>query len=270
MFNYRIFLQTDNTTHIIVIGIVAGVVLFMLLNAVILAFVFQYVKKQKLHQDELLYTRNEFEKQLLQSQLEVQEQTLNVVSQEIHDNIGQILSLAKVQLNIMEEQDSIVKIKLREVKQTLAQAMHDVRDIAKALNTDRLRHFSLVESVQQQAERINRAGIITASVMVNGTEQELSENARLFLFRIIQESIQNILKHAHASTVDILFNFTATMLNIVIRDNGVGFDVQMATRQHDGLGLSNMDARVRLIGGKVTIESAKEAGTTIEITVPYA
>ncbi|MFX7870642.1 histidine kinase dimerization/phosphoacceptor domain-containing protein, partial [Acinetobacter baumannii] len=80
----------------------------------------------------------EFEKQTLQSQLEIQEQTFNIISQEIHDNVGQILSLAKVQMNILEEQLVNPPAILKDTKENISRAMNDLRDIAKGLSTERI------------------------------------------------------------------------------------------------------------------------------------
>jgi two-component system, NarL family, sensor kinase len=266
---YFFFLQT-NTTKTIVAGIAAGMILFLVLNGVILAFVFLYLKKQRLHKDEMLHAKTEFEKQLLQSQLEIQEQTFNIVSQEIHDNVGQVLSLAKVQLSIMEEKNTMDKTKLAEVKQTVGHAMSDLRDIAKSLNTERLRNFSLLESVEEQINRINRTGIVTITLNIKGEEQVFHENNKLFLLRILQECLQNVLKHAAASEVSISFTFKDKDISVFIKDNGIGFNADVVTAEKPGLGLSNMRSRLALVGGEMQIDSRRNAGTNIEIRMPYA
>jgi two-component system, NarL family, sensor kinase len=268
MFIHFFFLQAD-TTRTIVTGIAAGMILFLLLNGFILAFVFLYLKKQRLHNDEMLKAKSEFEKQLLQSQLEIQEQTFNIVSQEIHDNVGQVLSLAKVQLNIMEEQDTMDKSKLAEVKLTVTHAIRDLRDIAKALNTERLRNFSMLESVEEVISRINRMGFVTITMTIVGEMRGFHDNNKLFLLRILQECFQNVLKHAAASQVVIIFTFGECDVNVSIRDNGIGFDTGVVAGQKAGLGLSNMRSRLGLVGGRLNIDSGVNTGTHIEISMPY-
>jgi YD repeat-containing protein len=97
----------------------------------------------------------------------------------------------------------------------------------------------------------------------------MQEDKKLILFRIIQESIQNIIKHAKASETTIRFNYDAYEVRTVIRDNGQGFDIAEAISRSSGLGLSNIRTRAMLAGGRSTIESRPETGTTITVNMPY-
>ncbi len=102
--------------------------------------------------------RATFDKQLLESKLEIQEQTFDMISQEIHDNVGQILSLAKVQLGIMEQKQTVDGELLGNVKESISLAMTELRDIAKSLSSQRVQQVSLQESISQEIRRINRSG----------------------------------------------------------------------------------------------------------------
>ena len=141
--------------------------------------------------------KEEYEKQLLKSQLiEIQELTFNQISQEIHDNVGQLLSLARIQINIMNESENFNRNMLNEVKENIGNAMTDLRDIARSLNSERIRNASIIEAVVIEMERISKSGVIRARVLAEGVECGMNEQKKFILFRVIQECVQNILKHA--------------------------------------------------------------------------
>lgn len=211
-----------------------------------------------------------FEKQLLQSKLEIQEQTFNFISQEIHDNVGQILSFAKVQLNIMDLQQEMDKSILKEVKDSVSKAMTELRDIARSLSSEKSQSFNLLQSIEEEVNRINRSGILKATINVNGSGKLIKNQHKIILFRLIQESMQNILKHAKASELEVLIEDGKEQSIIMINDNGIGFDVKTELSKNSGLGLKSIINRAALIGGEATIQSTQSKGTAISIIIPYA
>jgi len=261
-------LQTETTKYII-IGISAGIVMFLFMGVIILSFILQYQSKQKKHLEELLLAKVQFEKQLLRSQIEIQEQTFSNISQEIHDNVGQILSLAKVQLNIMNESDHMDRNILNEAKENIRKAMSDLRDIAKSLNSERIISVSLYTTVSSEIERINKSGCISAFLSAEGKERNMNDQKKLILFRIIQESLQNILKHSSASSMFVSFDYLPETLQVKIRDNGKGFDVEEAFKNNNGLGLLNIRTRVSITRGTMSVSSTINEGTIIQLNIPY-
>jgi signal transduction histidine kinase len=213
--------------------------------------------------------RATFDKQLLESKLEIQEQTFGMISQEIHDNVGQILSLAKVQLGIMEQKQSVDGELLGNVKESISLAMTELRDIAKSLSSERLQQLSLQDSIGQEIRRINRSGIIKISSEIQGTEKNIPDQHKLIAFRIVQEGLQNILKHAGASDVKVTIRYLEDRVLITIFDNGVGFDPETELKKKDGLGLQNILRRATLVGGKADIISKPGEGTTLQIQMSY-
>jgi signal transduction histidine kinase len=129
--------------------------------------------------------------------------------------------------------------------------------------------LSVHAAALSEAERLNKSGIIQVNIEVEGQERKMKEDKKLILFRIIQESIQNIIKHAKASETVIRFRYEDQELETFIRDNGQGFDIAEAIARNSGLGLSNISTRAMLAGGRSRIESLPETGTTIIINMPY-
>ncbi|RYG54669.1 MAG: hypothetical protein EOO01_00875 [Chitinophagaceae bacterium] len=209
----------------------------------------------------------QFQRDLLNSKLEIQEQTFTRISQELHDNIGQVLSLAKVQANILEQQDFKDEELLVELKQNIGQALGDLRTLAKGLNKGHVQVSSLLHLLQEQADQLRKVDL-SVDFRIKGEERYLDEEKKLILFRIIQEALQNILKHANATQVQIAFNFEPNQLAITIRDNGKGFD-RSSVPVGGGLGLSSMGNRASMVGAQLDIQSACGEGTLVRVVVPH-
>src|SRR5450755_4529216 len=157
----------------VVFTIIAVIIILLFLGVLFLVMLFYYNSKKGQMSKEKQLMRATFDKQLLQSKLEIQEQTFDMISQEIHDNVGQILSLAKVQLGIMEQKQSVDGELLSNVKESISLAMTELRDIAKSLSSERLQKLSLQDSIAQEIRRINRSGFIKVSSDVQGVEKKV-------------------------------------------------------------------------------------------------
>jgi hypothetical protein len=259
----------DNQYKEVLIVLVACITLFLILAAIILFFLFLYQRRRFLQQRQMAEMQLQFNEQSLKAQLEIQEQTFHAISQEIHDNVGQVLSLAKVQINIMNESERMDRAMLQDVRENIGKAMSDLRDLARSLSSDRISSCSIHETLLQEADRITKSGVIRAEVTVEGEIREIESRKKLILFRIIQESIQNCIKHAEATTLSILFCYEPEAIHISIRDNGKGFDPEAVLESKSGLGLGNIRNRVHLTGGTHTIHSVADEGTHILLTIPY-
>jgi two-component system, NarL family, sensor kinase len=252
----------------IVIGLIITMVVLLIAAAFIFILVTYSNKRKKLFLQEKQNLQLLFNQQLLQSQIETQEQTFQHLSREIHDNVGQILSLAKVQLNIMEEGKTFNQPLLTDVKESVGKAMIDLRDIAKSLNTDRIKLCSLAEMTNHELQRIARLGTIKTFFTAQGQEQPIDEQKKLIVFRMIQEALQNILKHAGAQTIEVAFKYDSRGFNCEIKDDGKGFDPALINSK-EGLGLQNLVSRAALIGGQSNIQTGINKGTIITIVLPY-
>lgn len=247
--------------------IITVVVLFMALLCVMVLIMFNHQRRKFRYREEKKAMSEAYQKQLLESRLEMQEETFDSISREIHDNVGQLLSLVKVQLNIAEQNGVSNLDLLTDIKTNVGQAMTDLRDIAKSLSSERLQWIPLTQAVSQELQRIGRNGLMQCYLHTEGEERTLPEQNKTIAFRVVQESLQNILKHAQATEIKVLFDFADIGLGIYIHDNGVGFDTEKAAT--GGLGLQNIKTRAALMGGHADIKSNSGEGTTIIVHVPY-
>lgn len=259
----------QNRSEEIKIAILIVTILILLFSLTIIFLVSIFNKKKQIAIKEREINEANFNQAILNSQLEIQEQTFNNISQEIHDNVGQILSLAKVQLNIIEESEKADKQLIKDASENISKAMTDLRDIAKGLNSERIKSLGLVKALEQESHRINRTGFLNIQIAVEGAEKEIDQQKQLILFRIVQECFQNIIKHAFASIVQVTFYYSESELQIYIKDNGKGFNFQNALETHQGMGLSNIFKRIELIGGKADVQSVIAEGTTTKLSIHY-
>lgn len=253
----------------VLITVLAVMLLFMVLATIILVFVFKYQQRRKRQQIQVLELQQSFKEQSLKSQIEIQEHTFHAISQEIHDNVGQLLSLAKIQVNILLAADTGFSEALETLKDNIGRSIAELRDLSRGLNSDSLKLRSIHETIQEEAGRIGRSGFIRVEVSVEGDCKELHPQKKLIVFRIVQECLQNCLKHASASEIKMLCKYRTDELVISIDDDGTGFDYETMQQTTQGQGLRNIHSRIQLAGGNYSIESVPQKGTRITLTIPY-
>lgn len=254
--------------------ILFGTIAFLLLGVFIITFITFYNRRKNRYIKEKLEMKTEFEKVLLQSQLEIQEQTVNHVSLEIHDNIGQVLSLAKLNIGTIDIcQPETAQTKINDSRDLVGKAIQDLRNLARTMNTSYITEMGLLRAVENEVEMLRKSGAFLPQLHVEGQVTKINSQRELIVFRILQELINNIIKHAEAKKVDIRIVFTEEFLNITVIDNGKGFDTTQLTFTGNsafGLGLRNMKNRAQLIGAAFSITSIPETGTTAFIQLPLS
>jgi len=248
----------------IAIAILGGSAILIFLGFTLIFLIIIYRRKQKEYFNQKLLLQENFRKELLQAQLETQEQTFHSLSQELHDNIGQLLSLAKLNMSLIEMTSTDNHESISQTKDLLNTAISDLRDISKTLNTEYVKEKDIKESIERELAMLRRTRKFEADFVITGTPFFIKAERRLILYRIIQESLNNIVKHAGATRICFSMDYVDDILTINIRDNGVGFDVQSTP---NGVGLLNIKQRSAMIDSKVKIESKPGRGTTLSIFI---
>jgi len=263
----------QNQDQEILFIIILGGLLALLLVGFIVTVLFLYQRKQHRQEQELVKLKDEYDQEVLKSQLEIQEATLKNIAQELHDNIGQVLSVVKLSLAIVPlEKEHKAYAPLQHIREVLNKAVYDLADLTKSLHTDRISQIGLVESVKFDLETLKKTGLMEVNLEVRGTEYRLGEQKEVFIFRIFQELVNNILKHAKATQLSILLNYTKENLFVFfIKDNGVGFSMQEkkdSTSPLNGVGLKSMMNRTKLIGATMIFDSHPGEGTSVNMELP--
>ena len=190
-------------------------------------------------------------------QIEIKEETLRNISWELHDNIGQLLTLAKIQLQ------SVTKDNIAEVSETISKGLKEVRSLSKLINPEAIKNIKLQEAIQLEIDRFNRLNFIKSTLTVKGTAQKISKKASIIIFRILQEFFSNTIKHSKASILTVVLDFKDDCLKITASDNGIGFSSD--ANKNKGIGIKNIKNRAKLIGAKAKFTSEKNKGTTLLI-----
>ena len=205
---------------------IVGIILGLLLVSFIVAMLVLYKRRQRQQEQEMAIIKDNFEKEVLHSQLEIQENTFKTISQELHDNIGQMLSVVKLSLSALPlEKGHQAHHLVSHSQQVLNKAIIDLSDLTKSLHTDRITDLGLAESIRFELMTLKNAGLIKVHFAVLGTEFELQEQKAIFLFRMFQEMLNNILKHSKATNVIVELTYQPDNIFVMkVEDNGIGFD----------------------------------------------
>jgi two-component system, NarL family, sensor kinase len=255
----EIVLIVISSTFLLIVGV--GIIMLVLVH--------QKRQVQYLREKEQFSVK--FEKGILESQLEIQEQTLKNISQEIHDNIGQVLSLAKLNLGTVSlEKPEQLQQKIDDSRQLVAKAIQDLRDLSRSLDADHISSIGFARALEDELVMIEKSGY-KILLQITGEKYRLDLQKELILFRIVQEVLHNIIKHAKASLIEVQLNYEPALFELIISDDGTGFDLTPLNENENssfGLGIRNMNSRAKLIGGEYTIKSEIEKGTVVTIRLP--
>lgn len=253
-------------TELIVVFIIVSILLILILVVLISIIIFRYQQKQNIYYREIESLKISYQNSLLQSQLEIQEQTFQNISREIHDNIGQKLTLAKLHLNTLSHDDlSKVTLQVNDSVSMISEVINDLSDISRSMNSEILLNNGLIKALEFEVVQLKKSGRYKISFSATGNPVFLDANTELVLFRIVQEALSNIIKHAEASIINILLNYDNHLLTLTINDNGKGFCKE---ENSFGTGLSNMKKRTETLKGRLTINSTPKVYTQIKIEIP--
>ena len=247
----------------ITLALLATTLLFFILGGFAVVFTIIYKKKQEKNKEEFSKRELKFQKELLLSQVEIQEKTLETISQEIHDNIGQVLSAAILTIRLIKSDNEKVIDSIKQVDELMTDAMKNLRQLSHSLNTERILERGFVEALKFEVTILKRLGK-NVEMDLDCDSMSISPQIELILFRIVQECIANIIKHADARNIIINSYCTKELFSIEIIDDGKGFDM---SNNSNGIGLKNILNRSKLINANTNILSALGKGTKIKIVV---
>ncbi|NQX91301.1 MAG: sensor histidine kinase [Flavobacteriales bacterium] len=239
--------------------IYGGIVLFSILSVSIVFFVIAYQRTQRAHISEKQLLQKEFQAEILETQLEISEQTMGQIAQEIHDNIGQRMTLA-IQMN---QQGGNTE----ELQPILKEVLNDLRDLSKSLSGSKINDMGLDLALEKECELIAKATKIPCSYSPPVEDLSLNQQSEIILFRCVQEILNNAIKHSKASQLNVNMKTVDGLVQLDVSDNGKGFDTN---QQSEGLGLLSLQNRVQIIDGELKISSVEGSGTHVQINVPQS
>jgi signal transduction histidine kinase len=217
-------------------------------------------------QKQLLKQQNKNKRAIIRSIISTQEKERRQFSVELHDNVNQIISSCKLMLEVaLENEPKRVEL-IRKSYESLKEVIAEIRTISHNLNPSALDDIGLVEAISEMVDRINAAGKLSVEFdHLRFRLEHLTSDQRITIYRILQESLNNTLKHAGATHVWITLYSNEAHLLLTVRDNGCGFDLAKTKK---GLGLRNILHRVEYNHGKIKIDSTPAKGCIIKVLLP--
>lgn len=216
--------------------------------------------------------RKELENVVIKTILHTQEEERKRLAKDLHDSLGQQLSALMFYINTLRDNEGISHQKVSEILaksyDAISNAATELRNVCFNLMPRTLENYGLEHAIRELCSKIELHGILSFKLLMEDSCPRLNKDIEITLFRIVQEFINNSIKHSRANTISIDMSHTDEQLFIRLKDNGIGFDIH-AVSSSGGMGLGNIRSRLALYHGSVIINSVKGEGTTYEITINY-
>lgn len=258
----------EKSSEVILI-MVSAVFIIIVLITLILFSLFISQKRKFRHQEQMRNLQTQFDNEILKVQMEIQTDTFQTVSRELHDNVSNTIALAILRLHLYSAATGIMPAtEIEQACSLLLEAKNSVRDFSLAINPDHMEDMGLANSLKALAAKLTDMKLLEVTISIKGAEFTVAAGRNIILYRIVQEALSNIIKHAAVSwaSVEVVYKYPELTLQII--DEGSGFDLLQikanAAAGHTS-GLRNLEARTRMIGATFKIESAPGKGTALYI-----
>lgn len=250
--------------------VIANVILLVFISGIII-FIAQYRKRRILHETEKEIISKTHQEELLSRQVEIQTQTMRDIGREIHDNVGQKLTLASIYSNQLSHESPAQNQKIEQISKLLNESLQDLRQLSKSLVQPQLAQSDLIVLLEEEAKQINQTGV-KLKIKTDLKTLDLDFETKNSVFRLLQEFIQNSLKHSKCKNITIIISEKEAFASskgflktqILIEDDGIGFDQNI---KKDGIGLSNMKRRANEIGADFELKSELGKGTKLNLMI---
>lgn len=226
--------------------------------------------ERKVLEEKLLQQEIHKQQQIAQAVVDVQENERAEIGKELHDNVNQLLTTAKLFLEVARNDASMQESMLRRSSETIMNAINEIRKISRSLMPASISDLGLISSVNDLVDNINLSRQLHAEFKYDkNVEKRLKAKEKLMFFRIIQEQVNNSLKHSDASHLLINISNHRKITRLEIKDNGKGFDI-LQTRKKEGIGMLNIRSRAAIFNAWVEIIAAPGKGCHLVIDLPYS
>lgn len=254
-------------TEIIIFIIISSITIAVFITA-LFVFVFEYRKKKQQQLIEAQKIKLKHQQELLSTQLEMQTQTMQYIGREIHDNVGQKLTLASLYTQQLAYENKAPQIneKIENISQIINESLAELRQLSKSLTDDSIADNTITTLLQQECDKVNSTKKCTVDLSSDQQNIILTYQTKSILVRIVQEFLQNSIKHSGCKKIDVSLNQNHNSVFLQLKDDGKGFDPEKMIG--NGIGLKNMKKRAELINGIFTLDSTIGSGTKIDIEIP--
>ncbi len=260
----------EDKYQILLISILATLIILVFIGGMII-FIFQYHKRKLVHEKEKALINEQHLQDILNTKLEIQNQTMQDIGREIHDNIGQKLTLASIYANKMTYENKFPEqtSQISAIALILSESIDELRSLSRNLTNTNVEIEELKVLIENECRRVNDLNICKLAYSFNESDYSISNTVKNFILRIIQEFLQNSLKHSKCRNIVLNFEHSMDGLDIGIMDDGIGFvKGEQDNKSRKGIGLMNMKKRAELIGADFSMSSVIDKGTTLKLFIP--
>lgn len=254
---------------------IATAVVLLILSLVVLLYFRQRFETEKLatvaerkqHNHRIKDLLNQQESKALHAMISGQETERKRIAEELHNHFGSLLATIKVNINSIPE---AAIANHQTLTKLVDQACTDIRSLSHALNMGISEDFGLIPALRELSTHLEQSGDVAVEFSASMGDESLDSSSEIVIYRIIQELVSNILKHAGATNITISLTCYADerLMNIMVQDNGKGFDLDTATKNSNGMGLASLMSMVADRGGDIQFDSHPSSGTTVTIDLP--
>jgi signal transduction histidine kinase len=240
--------------------------IFLLLFALTAFFLLRSVHKKTILRRQK--EKQELEKEILATEIRTSEKVHNEIAAELHDNINQMLTAVRLMLNMTLHNGNIDEKNTEYIKyceKTVATAIEEIRILTRR-SSYHIQHYSLDQAITSLINELKLINSISFMLTITGKEIDLPNDAKVSIYRIVQESLNNIIKHSAAKNAVISLNYNDPHLTMSIQDDGMGFDIS-SVNSSKSYGIKNIKNRAAVLNATIDWESRVNEGTTIKLTI---
>jgi len=240
----------------------ASTLIILLLTGLIVVSLFINQKRKYRFYREKFEMKTNFDQELLRAHLEIQSQAFESISRELHDNVGTLISIAMVHIRSISVSPTETE-KVSEADSLLNEAMDSLRDISKSINPENINRLGWQNSFLAELDRISKTKLFQVHYSEEGTPFGFEIQKQIIIFRILQETLNNIVKHSGGNQIFSHVCFKNNVVSVTIRDDGKGFGIDLP---REGSGIKNMRSRAAMLPAVLDIESELGGGTSVRLT----
>ena len=242
--------------------LIAGFILLVVLSGM----AFWLVKSRYKTKMRLEHEKRLIQKEAFSAIVNAEENERKRIAMELHDGLGQLLSAAKLNISVLEDTNSEEdRLAVDNAENLIDQAIADLRNISHNLMPSALIRLGLIPAIHDMADKINSGRKVVVKITSEGFESRLPGNLEIAIYRVIQESVNNILKHAGAGNIFINLRYGGESLDLSIEDDGKGMPEPSTSNSGKGIGWDDIRSRVSLFNGRMNLYSEPGKGTRLNI-----
>lgn len=251
----------------IVVFVILSITMIILLNTFIISLARKFQANHKEFEKNTDDLNHNHEQSMLQSYTDTQERTFEDISRELHDNIGQQLSLANFYMSSIDVSDKKKLLdQLQDLKLIIGYAINDLSNLNKSISNQVLSSNGLIYAIERELQLMKKAGNYEVNFEVEGQTTYMSSQSELIIFRVVQELLNNIIKHSQATLIKMQIAYKNNLFDLSLHDNGLGIDTSSIVST--GFGLGNIQKRIAMLKAEYACTPEPGRGTTITIKIP--